>query len=280
MDIKLLLEAPLPDNWSKKTFKIDTPFVNRIRYMAKRSKLINNGSSRVAVAMKYQGRDVVLKVAMNNAGIIQNRNEVQILVDPKVKASGMFVPLIDFDRDNSEISWVQVERCEPLTSAIGTVFTRNDYNRLSAICRSFDPYGALKDVWNGTNVIEWEHPVCKRLLQTFIDNEQLARVFTADLLTGHNWGLFKGRPVILDIGYGTDTEVEWDELEDPFNEEAEDAVMKWKQYQKSPKWDGDLDKAPSSYTDDDNYDGLYDDDYSDIDFSIYGTNKKELEDAY
>lgn len=78
--IEILNETPLPDDWDKGKFvKKDNSFKSIINYAKERAKRIGSGSSRVAFIVQYQGRETVLKIAKNNKGIYQNRQEIDLI---------------------------------------------------------------------------------------------------------------------------------------------------------------------------------------------------------
>ena len=104
-----LTEAPLPDDWDDAIYNPRIPFAKRIRYAQERAQKAGAGSSRVAFIIPYEGRRTVLKVAKNKKGMVQNEVEAQKLEDWYLRNLGIIIPLIDYDEQNSQPTWIHTE---------------------------------------------------------------------------------------------------------------------------------------------------------------------------
>ena len=110
IDEEVLDEMPLPTDWDPQQFQNqNTSFKSRLAYALERAKKLGTGSSRVAMTIEYQGRPTVLKVAKNGKGLAQNSVEADILSDGYASQLGILIPIIDYDEQNSEPSWVHTE---------------------------------------------------------------------------------------------------------------------------------------------------------------------------
>ena len=93
-----LNEAPLPDTWDKDKFKqrpaIKT-FRDIIEYASEKAAEVGRGSSRVAFKIDYKNQDTVLKIAKNEKGLAQNKQEIGYLSDDFIKNLNITIPMID-----------------------------------------------------------------------------------------------------------------------------------------------------------------------------------------
>ena len=60
---KIIMEAPLPDDWDHSTYTHGKSFASKLKYATDRASKVGTGSSRVAFLIEYQGRQTVLKIA-------------------------------------------------------------------------------------------------------------------------------------------------------------------------------------------------------------------------
>ena len=106
----VLDEMPLPADWDPQQMRQgSTTFKSRLAYALERAKKLGTGSSRVATVIEYQGRPTVLKIAKNQKGLAQNSVEADILSDGYASQLGILIPLIDYDEQNREPSWIHTE---------------------------------------------------------------------------------------------------------------------------------------------------------------------------
>lgn len=109
---QFLLETPLPDDWDKNIFTKKIPFEKQIEYALERATKIGAGSSRVAFEVEYKGRPTILKIAKNEKGLAQNKDEIDILKKSKTEFFDIMIPMIDYDKENDEPRWIHVEKAE------------------------------------------------------------------------------------------------------------------------------------------------------------------------
>jgi hypothetical protein len=179
-------ETPLPSGWDRRVFAPETDFDDKIEYALRRAKKIKTGSSRVVMTIKYEGRDTALKVATWEAGIAQNRNEVKILRDKRF--ADILVPLIDWDRDNRSPEWIQVEKVKPMTTKLFTALIGMSPSEFAAALADFAGYVKT----NGEKI----SPILPRVMNLAVKYN----LTIGDLTSPQNWGVFEGRPVLIDVG--------------------------------------------------------------------------------
>lgn len=194
----ILKETPLPSDWDKTAFSSKTSFAKMVAYAKERAKQVGRGSSRVAFKIDYQGRPTVLKVALNNKGIAQNQEETQLLDDWVVEQIGITIPMIDHDEENGDrITWIHTEFAEKISQKQLERFFGYD---LSIITRYLDyQFGRLKISFPPpTKPDEVHNNEYFNKLQELVGNFAIP---AADFSRKANWGLYKGKPVIIDLGF-------------------------------------------------------------------------------
>jgi len=198
----LVKEAPIPDDWDSSAFTKEKSFASRVRYAKERAKRLGGGSSRVAFEIEYQGRPTVLKIAKNKKGMAQNDYESQMLADWYVKDLGITIPMIDDNStDQDDPTWLHVEKA--------TKMKPNEFKKL---------VGGFKDQYELQQFVEWstgkrrEPPggmSTEDAQQKLEDDELLDGLMNLagnydiaipDLCMRSNWGLYKGNPVLIDVG--------------------------------------------------------------------------------
>lgn len=191
-----LTEAPLPPDWDREKFSPRTSYKAMVSYAKSRAEQIGRGSSRVAFVVPYQGRKTVIKVALNSKGIAQNQEEAMLLEDVYVSNTGIVIPLIDYDEENGDrISWIHTEYAEKVTQKnLERYFDGVDMHTITMYL----------DMLQGRNRMSVSIP------ESLHDNENFAAlqdlVLNVGLPAGDfsrkaNWGIYRGEPVIIDIGY-------------------------------------------------------------------------------
>lgn len=213
-------EMPLPADWDPKAFSTDkqdkTTFKSRLKYALERSKKLGQGSARVAMTIEYQGRPTALKIAKNKKGMAQNEFEVSILQDGYYGQSELVIPMIDFDHVNPVPVWVQTElamhaderrlcnllKCQTLrqlidcaNSKIGKGFFGVRDERVRMV-----PDTCKLLAHNGFTEQEIE------MFLHYVD--EMASLGTGDVILNDlvwpaNWGIYQGKPVIIDLGFST-----------------------------------------------------------------------------
>ena len=113
---EFIVEAPLPPDWDPSAMQQrNTSFKSRLQYALDRAKKIGTGSSRVATVIDYEGRPTVLKIAKNIKGLAQNNVEADILSDGYARQLNILIPIIDYDEQNREPSWIHTEMATKAT---------------------------------------------------------------------------------------------------------------------------------------------------------------------
>ena len=197
----ILNEVPLPQDWDKDVYSAGSSFKKQIDYAMKKAERLGQGSSRVAFEIPYKGRPTVLKIAKNKKGLAQNEVESMLLEDYILQQSGIVIPLIDYDEENDPPKWIHVEKADKMTKPLFRKFMGGlTENELNALLKWYT--GALStDFLSKEESEKFEY-----LLENNDTIEQLAYIISnydlpMDDLTYHkNWGIYKGKPVIVDIG--------------------------------------------------------------------------------
>lgn len=205
---EFLNESPLPDSWDKDKFKGRIDFKGMVEYALERSKSLGEGSSRVAFNIEYKGRETALKIAKNSKGVAQNVQEILYLNDENIKKLNITIPLIDYDTTNHKARWLHTEKADkiydsyfeeelglPLRDAI--LYINRDINppKLSI--------GSKLQAERGEK-IKKDSQIVKAIYKLLTDFPEIGY---GDLARIQNWGMYKGRPVILDIGYDSTSAV-------------------------------------------------------------------------
>lgn len=190
---EFLNEAPLPDSWDKEKYKGRLDFKEMVRYASERAAILGKGSSRIAFEIDFKNDNSALKIALNPAGIAQNIQEVKYLSDDNIRKLGITIPLIDCDKENIKPRWVQVELAHKITED----YFKDKYNyTLKEIV-----YYIYKDLNNKDPEplqIDRDDKLIKGLYKLIGEYEH---ILYGDLAKVSNWGLYEGRPVIIDIGF-------------------------------------------------------------------------------
>lgn len=216
LEESLLSEAPLPYSWSKEPFKKGASFKETVKYAQERAAKLGTGSSRVAFEIPYKGRQTVLKVAKNKKGIAQNYAELQYLEDGYASQMGILIPHIDADEDNGDKpKWIHMEKAEKITDKQFIKYTGGfSCSGLVVYCwNQIAPnhkkrfYG-MPDQESIDKVLKY----CKdndvdliNQLIDFLNNYDHMGQIWKDLINPKNWGMYKGHPVIIDIGFDDTT---------------------------------------------------------------------------
>lgn len=205
---QFLKEAPLPDDWDKETFSPKMSFKKQLDYALDRAKKIGTGSARVAFEIEYKGRPTILKVAKNAKGLSQNEEEVRILDDYMVP--GIVIPIIDYDEENEPPRWIHMEKAEKVKSekqlckllkvpdlrALTTASSLN--NKVSFYGTRESKIEAIKDYNKGD---EDSLETALSYVDQLTELEQTFDVNLADFNRTANWGIYKGEPVVIDLGF-------------------------------------------------------------------------------
>jgi hypothetical protein len=200
--IKSLLESPLPDDWDHDVYSPRSSFAEKVRYATQMAQKVGTGSSRVAFVIDYQGRKTVLKIAKNNKGLVQNSIESQTFGDWMIQKLGLFIPMIDYDEKNNRPFWIHTEFAEKATAAHIKNACGGSLNDLVAYAQEF--HGMRRTAWGGDSskiIPESE------LAEDFVDYVGNYSPELGDYTRLANWGIYKGRPVIIDAGFNEETKM-------------------------------------------------------------------------
>lgn len=214
-----LNETPLPDDWDKTKFKKGASFKETVAYAMERATKIGTGSSRIAFEIEYKGRPTILKVAKNSKGIAQNRVEVDYLEDGYASQMGLLIPMIDYDEANGEndIKWIHMEKADKIKDKDFVKYTGGwSCSALVVYCWNTVahnnglrkmPYG-MPDQESIDRVLKHcednDIDLINQLIDFLHNYDDHGEIFK-DLRNYKNWGMYKGHPVIVDIGYNDTT---------------------------------------------------------------------------
>ena len=212
-----LTEAPIPDEWEQaqnnkgtaKVFSPKTSFKERLAFAAERAAKLGKGSSRTAFTVEYQGRPTVVKVAHNPKGLAQNAEEVKILDDSYLSRMGILIPMIDYDTEHTPPLWIHTEQAQKISKkkladmlcCIDLLYlseftaSRNSNKRSIFVPRDLE--NQIRDKYGDDG---WE-TFCE-YSDTLLDLHQYG-LSLAEFSMATNWGIFDGRPAIIDVGATT-----------------------------------------------------------------------------
>lgn len=197
-----LNEAPLPDNWDKPKFNNGT-FKSMIEYATAMSEKVGSGSSRVAFKIPYKGRDTVLKVAKNKKGVAQNKEEMKYLYDGYIQEMGIVIPIIDHDEYNNDAKWIHTEMAEKIKPSYFKKETGVDLADLVDYCYNTVACHRILTPKQEEDIeehIDHDSDLVMHLTDLF---HQWPEIGHGDLKRIANWGLYKGKAVILDLGFNS-----------------------------------------------------------------------------
>ena len=208
---EFLLEAPLPDDWDKSIYNDRISFNKRIQYAKQMSQKIGSGSSRVAFKIPYQGRDTVLKIAKNKQGAGQNQAEFDVLNDSFVSSIGIVIPMIDADIKSNYPTWIHTEFAQKAKPA-------DFVKQFGGTLKDLMAYAAINFGHNKQHI----HPNHSRYGDFRKINENNPAVYKFIDFVGNyshipaddysriaNWGVYKGKLVIIDIGFSTEVRTQF-----------------------------------------------------------------------
>jgi ribosomal protein S18 acetylase RimI-like enzyme len=211
---EVLDEMPLPADWDPQQMRQQsTSFKSRLAYALERAKKLGVGSSRVATTIEYQGRPTVLKIAKNQKGLAQNSVEADILTDGYASQMGILIPIIDYDTQNREPSWVHTELAQKANEKqlCGLMKCQSLDDLIRAAQAQLNEYGTRsRDILN--NIIDKNEHFGSSEQDADIFLEYVHRLselkssFDVELADFHrpaNWGLSQAKPVIVDVGFNS-----------------------------------------------------------------------------
>lgn len=208
-------EMALPTDWDPTMLGHDKTFKSRLEYAKERAERLGGGSSRVAFIIQDNGRNTALKIAKNRKGMAQNEAEVDVLSDGYIGKLDIVIPLIDYDKENPQPTWLQTE--------VAKKVSRKRLEQM-LFCDELEYYGlgyfmdAVSNILGKRGRFQTSMKQIKEDLQDagYSDDEidifmeyatevatlvSSSTVLIDDLYNIDNWGEYNGRPVIIDLGY-------------------------------------------------------------------------------
>lgn len=204
-------EMALPADWDPAAFGHDKTFKSRLEYAKDRAQRLGGGSSRVAFIIPDNGRETVLKVAKNNKGMAQNKAEIDILTDGYLGKLDIVIPLVDYDKKNREPTWIQTEKAEKASEVKLAAMMKS--GRYLFYLTTYANYmiGSDRDKWGMERVnahleslSDEDKEIFVKYAQEIADLVSSSSLQMGDFDRASNWGIYKGRPVIIDLGYNED----------------------------------------------------------------------------
>jgi hypothetical protein len=200
-----LKETPPPPDWDTKIFK--SSYKKQIDYALARAAKLGSGSSRVVFDIQYEGRSTVLKIAKNAKGLAQNMKEADwglYRMYPDIT-----VPLLDVDEDNEDPKWIHLEKADKLTKPLFKSITGFPFDDFANMLyeNEDDRLGrkGYKRRWNGDIDPDLKEKItASELYYDVTDLMVNFDITSGDLGVTRNWGIYKGNPVIIDLGLDSD----------------------------------------------------------------------------
>ena len=202
--IELINETPLPSDWDSSKFNTSNSFKSIVDYALERSKKIGTGSSRIAFEVEYEGRPTILKIAKNKKGLAQNEVESKMLSDGYIEKMELTIPLIDYDTTNIQPLWIHTEKANKVTEKklCKLLHCDNLFQLIQMVKSKYKNSSLYAHYYNELKEINTEEEL--EDLVDLVDNlYSLSNDFNialGDFQKTNSWGLYKGKPVIIDIG--------------------------------------------------------------------------------
>lgn len=199
---QFLREAPLPEDWDDAMYNERVPFAKRVKYARERAKAVGSGSSRIAFVIPYEGRQTVLKIAKNRKGIAQNDYETQMLGDWYLKGLEITIPMIDYDEANEIPTWLHTEFATKAKQSDFIKACGADLDTLiGKACMMCGKPNLYRMYRGDPNKIEDDNHLADGLMN-LIGN--YGDIPVGDFSRLANWGIYKGSPVIIDLGLSSE----------------------------------------------------------------------------
>jgi hypothetical protein len=207
---EVLDEMPLPADWDPAQYQQGTTFKQRLAYALERAKKLGTGSSRVATTIEYQGRPTVLKIAKNQKGLAQNSVEADILSDGYASQLGILIPIIDYDEQNREPTWVHTEMAQKANEKqLCQLMKCDNLHQLINMAYSiqgrkiYGNYESFANYLRQKGKSEQDIDTMTEYANTLADLNSNFDVELGDFGRAANWGLYNGKPVIIDVGFNS-----------------------------------------------------------------------------
>jgi len=203
----IISEAPLPPEWDKSVFTPNVAYKKRIDYAVERAHRLGRGSSRTAVEIMYEGRATVLKVAHNIKGMAQNAAEAELLSDGYLGRLDIVIPIIDYDMEHNEPVWIHTEKAEVATDyALCTMMCCIDLDLLLSKASDMSHNTGFSKESKDAIINRYGEEGWETFVEYAGELASLAKqgVDLGDFISNENWGIYQGRPVVIDLGYTND----------------------------------------------------------------------------
>jgi hypothetical protein len=135
-------------------------------------------------------------------GLSQNQEEADLLSDWYVTGIGITIPMIDYDEQNSRPVWIHTEYADKITKKqLERFFGGVDIDTIMA---SIEYERTGRKNWRYKELPEsvHENENYDKLRDLLLNYTQIG---IGDLGRQANWGLYKGKPVIIDLGFTENT---------------------------------------------------------------------------
>lgn len=193
---QFLNEMPLPSTWDQTKFE---SFKELVDYADTKAKRVGSGSSRIAFNIKHNNEETILKVAKNTKGIEQNKAEIEYMLDDEVKEMGIIIPIIDYDEES--FHWIHTKKAKPIKIED---FVSNCGGTLAEVI-SYIKYFMKESGASIPKSLVKRLDVNSSLVNHMKTLYDIDKIVLNDLIHIENWGLYKNKPVIIDIGLTSDT---------------------------------------------------------------------------
>ena len=210
---EIIDEMPLPADWDANQYRPGTSFKKRLEYALARASKLGTGSSRVAMTIEYQGRPTVLKIAKNKKGLAQNAVEAEILSDGYANQLGILIPIIDYDDQNpvtNEPTWVHTELAQKATEKqLCAIMKCRNLQELVDLAHGFTgkknwySYSGQVERMRMRGASEEDIETATGYANTLADLNNSFDVELGDFSRKANWGMYNGKPVIIDVGFNS-----------------------------------------------------------------------------
>jgi hypothetical protein len=199
-----ITEAPLPPDWDSTVYTPTVSFAKQLKYAMERAAKLGTGSSRVAFEIPFEGRPTVVKIAKNKKGLAQNSKEADYglyRMYPDIT-----IPLIDYDEKNDYPIWIHFEKAEKLTELKFKAMTGFSFDNFGRLLKDDELRRTSTDYMSYADNLSDEEKNKIQNSELFYDVTSLMGNF--DILAGDltrlaNWGIYQGRPVIIDLGFNS-----------------------------------------------------------------------------
>jgi hypothetical protein len=156
----------------------------------------------------------VLKIAKNNKGTAQNEAEVDILTDGYTGRLDIVIPIVDYDKANNIPTWIQTEKankvsqtklrkllhCDKSNWGISN-FTYAVHNILGTKKSYMPDLKKIKEDMLNAGHTEQELDIFFEYVNEVATLVSSSSLLVDDLGSASNWGEYKGKPVIIDLGF-------------------------------------------------------------------------------